>query len=128
MSSTAPEKTGQALKEILAILNGFSGSISDDEVAAAKDFRIGRFTLATSSLHNIAAAWLSARLFHLGPDYVSRFTDRISAVSADEVRQTFSRSLEFSNPVVVIAGEEKKIRKSLAKHRFTSIRSMKIHY
>mgnify|MGYP006278659039 CR=1 FL=1 len=102
---TRKDQADQALAIVREVLERFAREgPSADELAAAKSNLIGGFALRIDSNAKILAQ-LSAIGFHGLPlDWLERWTDRIAAVSLDDVRAAFARHLRIDALSTVVVG------------------------
>jgi zinc protease len=115
-AATRNDSVGKLLRETLEALKQFKdGPIEAAEVRMAKDYIEGSFPLSTSTLQAIASRWLASFLYGLGTDYLNRYIPRIREVTLDQVQSAVKSSFAISDAVIVVAGDAKEIRKSLAK-------------
>lgn len=104
---TRPDQAGEALQVSRDVLAEFvAHGPSEHELQAAKDNLIGSFPLRLDSnsklLGNVAnIAWNDLPL-----DYLDHWTDRIAAVTRDEVTQAFQRILQPEREVTVVVGPD----------------------
>ncbi|OFZ54282.1 MAG: hypothetical protein A2428_06805 [Bdellovibrionales bacterium RIFOXYC1_FULL_54_43] len=114
-STTRNESVGQLIRKVLDVLRDFKkGPITQEEVATAKEYRIGGFPLTTSTLESVATQWLSAYVFGLGPKRLNEFIPKIAAVTRDDVSSAVNRHFDLDHLVITVAGDAREIEKSLA--------------
>ncbi|HLD98834.1 MAG TPA: pitrilysin family protein [Bdellovibrionota bacterium] len=114
-TTTRNESVGQLIRKVLEVLRDFkNGPITEEEVATAKEYRIGGFPLTTSTLESVATQWLSAYAFGLGPKRLNEFIPRIAAVTRGDVSAAVNRHFDLDHLVITVAGDATEIEKSLA--------------
>jgi zinc protease len=102
---TRPDQAPQAVEVARDVVARFvAEGPTEAELKAAKDFMVGGFALRIDSnrklLDNLAAiAWHGLPL-----DYLDTWTQRMQAVTADQIRAAFARKLQPQRMVTVIVG------------------------
>jgi len=102
---TRPDQAQQALDLVRTELQRFvAQGPTEKELQAAKDNLIGGFALRMDSnrklLDNVAnIAWNGLPL-----DYLSTWTDQVQRISAEDIRQAFSRTLTPQTMVTIVLG------------------------
>ncbi|UCE32992.1 MAG: insulinase family protein [Burkholderiales bacterium] len=102
---TEKARTEQALSVVRDTLSAFlRNGPGEDELRAAKDNLIGGFALRLDSNAEILGHLSLIGFYDLGLDYLERWTDRVEAVSADDVRSAFARHLGMERMTTVVVG------------------------
>ena len=102
------EVTDSALTELLHQIDRIrTEAIPDSELVAAKGFLVGSFPLTIETPRQIAQAVSTARLLGLGPDYVQRYRERLSRVSAVRARAAAQRVIHRDAFTIVVVGDAK---------------------
>lgn len=102
---TRPDQAAQAVQVARDVVARFvAEGPTEAELKAAKDFMIGGFALRIDSnrklLDNLAAiAWHGLPL-----DYLDTWTQRVQAVTAEQIRAAFARKLQPQRMATVIVG------------------------
>jgi len=102
---TRPDQAPQALELVREVLQRFvDGGPSAAELQAAKDNLIGGFALRIDTnrklLDNVAnIAWNGLPL-----DYLDTWTDRVQALTVDDIRAAFGRTLQVKTMATVVLG------------------------
>ena len=102
---TRPDQAPQALELVREVLQRFvDGGPSAAELQAAKDNLIGGFALRIDTnrklLDNVAnIAWNGLPL-----DYLDTWTDRVQALTVDDIRAAFARTLQVKTMATVVLG------------------------
>jgi zinc protease len=113
-SATQNESAGILVKKTLEVLQDLkTGEIPKDEVQMAKEYLVGGFPLATSTLGLVAARWLSGYIYDLGPDYLNEFVPKVSAVTAAGVASAIAKDFDLAHLTIVIAGDADSIEPGL---------------
>jgi zinc protease len=106
--------TDSALTELLVQLRRIrTETVPDTELVAAKGFLTGVFPLSIETPQQIAGQVATQKRLQLGDDYLQRYRERISAVTADHVRQAAARLIRPDSGVIVVVGDGAKIYQSL---------------
>ena len=102
---TRPDQADEATRVATAVVQQFvADGPTAAELKAAKDNLIGSFPLRLDSnrklLDNVAnIAWN-----HLPLDYLAHWTERVNAVTAEQIKAAFQRVLQPQNMVTVVVG------------------------
>ncbi len=75
------------------------------ELADAKTYLIGSFPLQMGSTDDLASILLSAQLYDLGIDFLDRRSERIQAVSSDDMKRVAQRLLDPASLTTVVVGK-----------------------
>jgi zinc protease len=78
--------------------------VSDEELADSKANYIGQLPLSLESNGGVAAALINLERFDLGLDYYQRFSERINAVTKEQVLEAARRYLDPEHLGIAIAG------------------------
>jgi zinc protease len=78
--------------------------VSDEELADSKANYIGQLPLSLESNGGVAAALLNLERFELGLDYYQRYSERINAVTREQVLEAARRYLDPDRLGIAIAG------------------------
>src|SRR5437763_13865259 len=102
------EVTDSAVAEMLHQIDRIrTAVIPDSELNAAKGFLVGSFPLTIETPRQIAQVVTSARLLGLGADYIQRYRERLSAVSALRARAAAQRVFKRDALTIVVVGDAK---------------------
>ena len=105
-AATANERAAETLNIIRIELDRIAlEGVSDDELAAAKDYVAGAYPLRLTSNGNIANALINIQLDELGLDYLERRAEYIRAVTAADVRRVARRIIRTDDLITVIVGD-----------------------
>src|SRR5437867_12356469 len=103
-----------ALTELLHQIDRIrTEAIPESELVAAKGFLVGSFPLTIETPRQIAQVVSTARLLGLGPDYVQRYRDRLSRVSAVRARAGAQRVIHRDALTIVVVGDAKALYEKL---------------
>lgn len=102
---TRKEQTEEALKVVRQTLADFvAQGPTAQELDAARKNLVGGFALRIDSNGKILANLANIGWYRLPLDYLQTWTDRIEAVTAEQVRAAFARHLQADRLVTVIVG------------------------
>jgi zinc protease len=105
---TRGDQAQQAVEVTLQTIEEFvNDGPTAEELASAKNNIIGGFPLRIDSNRDILGYLSLIGYYELPLDYLEIFTDKISAVSQDEILNAFSRHLQPNNLVKIIVGGAK---------------------
>jgi predicted Zn-dependent peptidase len=107
--------TDSALSEMLHQVDRIrTDVIPDSELGGAKGFLVGSFPLTIETPRQIARVVTTARLLGLGPDYLRRYRERLTAVSAVRARAAARRVYRRDALTIVVVGDAKDLYDRLA--------------
>jgi zinc protease len=102
---TKNDQADQAREVMLDTLRRFIASgPSEAELTAAKKNITGGFPLRIASNSDIVGYLAVIGFYDLPLDYLDRFTDRIEAVTAEQIKEAFSRRLHPDRLAIVVVG------------------------
>lgn len=105
---TQREQTDTALKVVRDTLEGFlRDGPTAQEVAAAKSNLVGGFPLRIDSNRKILDYLVVIGFHRLPLDYLERWSDRVQAVSVEQIRAAFARHVPAQGLVSVVVGQAK---------------------
>lgn len=87
--------------------------VSPTELAAAKALITGNFVLSLTSQSGLADRLLQMEVYHLPPDYVTKFKDRIDAVTAADVQRVAQKYMLPDRSAIVVVGDATQLRDAL---------------
>ena len=79
--------------------------VSEAELREVKRYLVGSFPLHFDSLDSLAATWAVIGFYQRGLDYLEKWTDRISAVTPEDIRRVAGRILRVVDFQVASAGK-----------------------
>jgi zinc protease len=102
---TRPDQAAEALKVTREVLSDFiAKGPSDKELRDAKDNLIGGFALRVDSNAKLLGNVTNIAWNGLPLDYLDHWTDRVEALSADDVRKAMARMVQPDKQVTVVLG------------------------
>jgi zinc protease len=100
------EVTDSALTELLHQIDRMrTEAVPDSELAAAKGFLVGSFPLTIETPRQIAQVVTTAKLLGLGPDYIQRYRERLSAVTPRRAEAAAKRIYRRDALTIVVVGD-----------------------
>lgn len=105
---TRTDKRDEALSVLRETVQAFiDKGPTDKELEASKNNIVGGFPLGVSSNSKITEYLAMIGFYDLPLDYLSTFTDKIEAVTAEQIRDAFRRRVHVDDMVTVIVGTKK---------------------
>jgi len=102
---TRPDQAAQAVAVAQDVIQQFvAEGPSDAEMQATRNFMVNGFALRIDSNAKLLDNVANMLWFDLPAHYLQTWTDQITAVTADQVRQAFQRVLQPSRMVTVVVG------------------------
>ena len=102
---TRKEQTDEALKVVLETLRQFvTDGPTAKELEAARSNLVGGFALRIDSNGKILSNLANIGWYRLPLDYLERWTQRVEAVTAQQIRAAFARHLQPERLVTVVVG------------------------
>lgn len=102
---TRPDQAAEALKVTREVLSDFiAKGPSDKELRDAKDNLIGGFALRVDSNAKLLGNVTNIAWNGLPLDYLDHWTDRVEALSVDDVRKAMARMVQPDKQVTVVLG------------------------
>lgn len=109
------QNTGEAISEILKELIGITQYITEEEVNFAKSYLVKQFP-SRFETYSQTANNISPIITHLLPvDYYKYYTQKLEAVSKEEILKAAKENIYIDDLTVVVVGDRKKIIPQLKK-------------
>ncbi len=86
---------------------------TEKELQSARTYMAGLYPLRLETNESVAAAIAETELYGLGEDWVSRYRERVRAVTRKEAHDVARRILPVEAPAVVVVGNAAKLKKHL---------------
>ncbi|MFA0745694.1 MAG: hypothetical protein LASZOEIN_002508 [Candidatus Fervidibacter sp.] len=100
-----PKDVDRAIESAIAELNRIrTEPPTDDEVADAKNYLLGRLVLSMETTSGVASMLVTCELYGLGLDYPQRAKDLYAPVTKEQVRETAEELLHPDRMAIAIAG------------------------
>ncbi len=100
-----PKDVDRAIESAIAELNKIrTEPPTDDEVADAKNYLLGRLVLSMETTSGVASMLVTCELYGLGLDYPQRAKDLYAPVTKERVRETAEELLHPDRMAIAIAG------------------------
>jgi zinc protease len=117
--------TTDAIGEILKEIGGMrDADVTDAELQRAKDQLIKSFPARFATRANVAAQLAELAVFGLPDSTITDYTNKIAAVSKDDVRRVARRYLDPGRFTIVVVGDQKTLAGPLAKIAAVEIRDL----
>ncbi len=109
-SQTKSESTGETIDVILNETNRIRNeSVTDAELALAKDSIVNSFVFRYASSHAIAAQKMALDYYGYPEKYLETYTQKIAAVTAADVQAAAKKYLRPDQITVMVVGDGKKM-------------------
>ena len=99
------DATAPALVEFMKELEAIREPIPEEEVALARNFLAMRYPAGFQSVAGIAGRLADVIQYGLPADYFNEYTDRVLAVTREDVERVARRYIDPENVVIVIVGD-----------------------
>jgi zinc protease len=102
--------TAPSLQEFLYELDRIRQvRVTDKELQDSKSYLTGSFQLGLETQSGLAQRLLESQLYDLPRDYLEKYTDRVMAVTTNDVRRVANKHIATDNVAIVVVGDAKKI-------------------
>jgi zinc protease len=119
---TKNETLGEAIDVILAELQKFRKSgATADELAKAKNYMAGEFARSLQSPGAIASRLTDIEIYGFPQDYLTRYIERLRAVSGDDVRKAAQKHFQHDDLVLVLLAPAPQVRGTAEKYGPTTV-------
>jgi len=106
--------TAPSILEFLYELNRIRTiPVTKAELDSAKKYIVGNFQLGFESQGSVAARLMEQKLYNLPDDYLANYTDKVLAISPEDVRRVAHRHIDYNNLVITVVGDAKTIEPEL---------------
>ena len=100
------EVTGPSLQEFLYELERIRNvKVSDKELKDTKSYMVGSFQLGLEVQSGLAQRLLELKLYDLPDNYLETYTDKIMAVTPDDIRRVARKLIDEHNLVITVVGD-----------------------
>jgi zinc protease len=114
-ASVQSDKTGPSIKEMLKEVDAMrSAEISGDELQLAKESISRSLPALFETTENMVATIGQLYLYELPPDYYQGLPQRLSAISASDVKQVAEKHLRPGDMKVIAVGDRSSIENQIA--------------
>jgi zinc protease len=108
--SVRTEVTEPALTDLLKEFREIRDVIvPKEELDAAKRALAANFALALENPSNVLARWMEQREFGLPEDYWDTYTEKVAAITAEEVQRVAKKYVPYDNVQIIAVGDAAKI-------------------
>ncbi len=119
---TKNETLGEALDVILAEIDKYRKSgATADELTKAKNYMAGEFARSLQSPGALASRLTDIELYGFPQDYLTRYIERVRAVSADDVRRAVQKHFRRDDRVLVLVAPAAQVRQTAEKYGETTV-------
>lgn len=109
-----PEVTDSAVAELLVQMRRITAEpVSAQELEAARGYLVGSFPIGIQTAQQVASQVALTRLLGLPMDDLLQRRERISAVTADDVRRVAARYLRPDSMTIVVLGDGARVLQGL---------------
>jgi zinc protease len=107
---------GEAVDVVLAEVQKFRKSgATADELKKAKNYMAGEFARSLQSPGALAARLTDIELYRFPQDYLTRYIERLRAVSADDVKRAVQKHFAYDDLVMVLLAPAAEVRATAEK-------------
>lgn len=100
------EVTGDSLNEFMKELSRVRDEeVSEQELSDAKNYLTGVFPLRAETQEGLTGLLVNQELYSLEEDYLQTYRDRVSAVTAAEIKRTANKHIHPDALTIVIVGD-----------------------
>ncbi|MCB1315599.1 MAG: insulinase family protein [Leptospiraceae bacterium] len=103
-TGTRVAKTGDALRMMLAIMDGMHSTIQPEDVQLAQDSILNGFVFQFQSPAQIVDSEVRFRMHAMPENYLRVFPDRIRAQSAADIQRVYRNYVHAGNRYIVVVG------------------------
>jgi len=115
-SQLKADRCGEALSVVKNIIQDLqTAPASEQELDLAKKGLVNSFVFQFQSKEQVAARFMRLRLDGYPDDYLDRYIDKISKVTAADVQEMAKKHMDLGKMILVVVGDEKKFDQPLSK-------------
>jgi zinc protease len=103
------DKTGPSLTEFFKELDAIGKTVTEAEVAKAKNYVALSFPSEVETTGDLAGKLQEQFVYGLAEGWLDQFVSRVQAVALGDVRRVASKYIEPGKVMVVVVGDRKKI-------------------
>ena len=124
-AAVVTESTGPALREILYEIDSLATYAPDAaELEGIQNYLAGTFVLQNSSAGGIAGFLAFLDLHGLGRDYLETYTQRVYAVTPEDVRRVTEEYIRGEDLTVVVVGDRSAVEEQLTPFGAVTVETM----
>ena len=113
---TANEKTAELIRLTLELMENVShGGISDDEIEAAKKYRLGNFANLIQAPEYLFEQIIRYELSRQPAEMIEKYAQNIQAVTVQQVREAARKYIDPDNIMIVVLGKRAEVADQLEK-------------
>lgn len=106
--------TDKALAEFMKELNGIRQPVTGEELSRAKNYLTLRYPENFETVSQIAGQLVNLVLYRLPDDYFDKYSERIRAVTVEDVQRVAQKYIVPEKMAIVIVGDRKKIEPAVS--------------
>lgn len=119
--ATVTQVRNEVISEALDALLAQNERMATELAAAAeletvKNYLCGVFVIRLETQEGLANQLIGLKLMGLPLDYLEKYTSRVRAVSAEEIRRAASRYMDPAPASIVVVGDEAQLARALGKY------------
>jgi zinc protease len=108
------EVTTPSLQEFIYELEKMRNlKVEDKEMTDSKNYLTGSFQLGLETQAGLAQRLLEVQMYDLPANYLETYTDKVMAVTPDDVRRVARKYIDLDNMVITVVGDANKIKREL---------------
>ena len=120
------DKTAPALAEFFKELEAIRKTVTEAEVAKARNYVALSFPSDVETTGDIASRLAGQFVYDLPDDWLDSYVSRIGAVTLDEVRRVANEYIDPGKVAVVIVGDRSKIEAEVKSLNLGPVRMMSV--
>ncbi len=94
------------------------GEVTEAELTLAKESLVNSFVFGFENSHSVVERQMDQAFFGYPEDYLSRYRDRIAAVTIDDVQRVAKKYVNLDRQQIVLVGDLKSFRSELKQAGF----------
>lgn len=111
---TRNDSTSNAIKGVFSELEKIrNAEVTPGELKDAITFYNGMFPRQFETLDQVRSQFTTVELYGLGKDYLPTYLDRISKVTATQIRDVAQKYIDTKNMLIVVVGKADEVREGL---------------
>jgi zinc protease len=125
-SSVQAEVTDSAITEFLIELRGIQEPVPERELAKARNSVALSYPESFQSISAVAGQLNNVAIYGLPDDYFNTYTERMLAVTADDVQRVAGTYIDPENLAIVVVGDREKIEEGLQALEYGPVKVLSI--
>ncbi|PIE79671.1 MAG: peptidase M16 [Chloroflexi bacterium] len=104
-AGVAPELVEQAIHSILAEIQRIQTEpVTAEELADSKAYRLGSLPVSLETNSGLAGVIIDMELYHLSLDYITEFSQKIKAITIEQIQAAAQKYLSTEQIAIAVAG------------------------